>query len=74
LVVKFIGQPLSRDIMHVIESQQIDAPVKWISQILVNIGTYKHLFPHQNITLKQPGIIALGFYCCRTASSQRPYE
>jgi hypothetical protein len=26
------------------------------------------------ITLKQPGIIALGFYCGRTASGLRPYE
>jgi len=32
--------------MHVFESQQIDAQVKWISQILVSIGIYKHLFKH----------------------------
>jgi hypothetical protein len=43
LVSELVSQHLSYDIMHVIYSHQIDAQVKWIYKILMDIEPYENL-------------------------------
>jgi hypothetical protein len=43
LVIQLVSELLSCDIMQVIYFHQIDAQMKWISQILANIGPYGDL-------------------------------
>jgi hypothetical protein len=41
--MKFVNEFSSYDIMHVIQFHQINAQVKWISQILVDIEFCKNI-------------------------------